>query len=826
MPLRLPRVAAAGFLLAASTGLLLAQEPYHDPSPEIAKILDAAPAPLVVLSPDRTRLLIVERAGLPPISEVAAPELRLAGVRLNPRTNSLSRTQVYTGLIVAPIGAGEGRRIPLPSHARIGSAFWSPDGRRIAFTLIEEGGVSLRVVDASGGESRALTGPVLNGGFGNPCQWVPPGTVLVCARIPADRAAPPAEPETPVGPVTQEASGKPAANPTFEDLLKNPRDEALFEHYFTDQLILVPLSGPERQIGARGIHSNVDVSPDGLFLLVETTRRPFSYLVPHQRFASRTEVWDLSGAIVRKVDERGVQENEPRARDAVRPGPRGIAWRPDQPSTLVWTEALDEGNPATAAKARDRIVQLPPPFTGNPMPVADLELRARGVIWARADLAIVSEGWQRSHRTRTWIVDPQHPGTAPRLLFDRSSEDRYTDPGRFLTLPGQDGAAGGGGGGGPAQTGALLTSKDGRFAFLAGSGASPEGDRPFLDRIELATGKTLRLWQSEAPYYEEAIAVLDPDQGRVLTRRESEKDPPNYFVRDLRAPLASQLTQLTRFADPAPAFAGVTSQLLTYTRVDGVQLSATLYLPAGYDKSKGPLPFFFWAYPREFLDPAAASQVVGAKYRFTRPSGASHLFLALEGYGVLDGPTMPIIGRDGKEPNDSYVEQLVMSAQAAVDKVVSMGLADPKRIGIGGHSYGAFMTANLLAHSDLFRAGIARSGAYNRTLTPFGFQNEDRTYWEAEEVYDRMSPFNYADKIKAPLLLIHGMADDNTGTFPIQSERMYAALVGHGATVRLVMLPAEAHGYRARESIGHTVYEMVSWLDRYVKGGNGQAATP
>jgi dipeptidyl aminopeptidase/acylaminoacyl peptidase len=286
-------------------------------------------------------------------------------------------------------------------------------------------------------------------------------------------------------------------------------------------------------------------------------------------------------------------------------------------------------------------------------------------------------------------------------------------------------------------------------------------------------------------------------------------------VRDVGA---NRVTALTAFTDPAPQFAGVSAQLITYTRADGVRLSAKLYLPAGYSKEKqGRLPFLFWAYPQEFKTAAAAAQVIGSPYRFTRPTGPSHLFVLTQGYGVLDGPTMPIIGEGTKEPNDTYVDQLVASAQAAVDKVVALGVADRDRIAVGGHSYGAFMTANLLSHSRLFRAGIARSGAYNRTLTPFGFQAEERDYWKARDIYTRMSPFSYADSVSAPILLIHGMADDNSGTFPIQSERYYAALKGNGKVARLVMLPAEAHGYRARESIGHTLWEMVAWLDKYVK---------
>jgi dipeptidyl aminopeptidase/acylaminoacyl peptidase len=438
-----------------------------------------------------------------------------------------------------------------------------------------------------------------------------------------------------------------------------------------------------------------------------------------------------------------------------------------------------------------------------------LEWRGSGVTWANERLAFVTENWRRTRRTRTWAIDPSTPSAPARLVFERSSEDRYGDPGRFETRPNQYGRP------------VLLTTADGKHAFLAGPGASAEGDRPFVDRYELASGKTERLFRSEAPYYEEPVTVLDADAGTLLTRRESNTEAPNYWTRTLGKAAAPR--QLTAFRDPAPQFAGVTSQLVTYTRKDGVKLSATVYLPPGYDKAKdGPLPFFLWAYPLEYGSAEAASQVIGSPHRFTRPNGASHLFLLTQGYGVMDNPTMPIIARDGKEPNDTYVEQLVTSAEAAVEQVVAMGVADRSRIGVGGHSYGAFMTANLLSHTNIFRAGIARSGAYNRTLTPFGFQGEERDYWKAQGLYTEMSPFTYANRVKTPILLIHGMADDNTGTFPVQSERYYAALKGNGAKARYVQLPAEAHGYRARESIGHTLAEMVEWLDRYVKPAASQ----
>lgn len=811
MNARLTRLLRGSLLLVAFPAGVQAQARYQDPLPAITRILNAPPAPAVLPSPDRSKLLLMEQPGLPAISQVAASELRLAGERINPRNGAPSRMRTYSTMIVQPVPQGDPRRIVVPFQARVGTALWSPDAAKVAFTMIEDGGVSLWLADASTGAIRMLSGPTLNAAFGQPCRWLPSASGLLCLRIPAGRKAPPEDPAVPLGPVIQESDGQAAGNATYEDLLQNSHDEDLFEHHFTSQLVVIPLSGPERAVGAAGLHADVQVSPDGKYFLVQTLHRPFSYLVPWQRFPRRTEVWDLNGTVVKVLFDAGLQEKVPRSADGTIEGPRSIFWRGDAPATLGWVEAQDGGNPAAPAKVRDRILLLAPPFTGKPATLVDLEFRSRGVLWGRG-LAIVTERWQKTRLSRTWLVDAEGPGRPARMLFQRSSEDRYADPGDFLTQEGP---------GGPL----LLTSRDARFAFLAGAGASSEGDRPFLDRVELATAKTLRLWRSEAPFYETVAALMDPDGGRILTERESLSEPPNYYVRDLRKVGAAQLTKLTWFRDPAPEFAGVSRQLITYQRGDGVQLSATLYLPAGYEKSKGRLPFFFWAYPREFQSAKTASQVVGSPYRFSRPSGASHLFLLLAGYGVLDGPTMPIVSVGGKEPNDHYVEQLVASAEAAVEKVVALGLADSKRIGVGGHSYGAFMTANLLAHSDLFRAGIARSGAYNRTLTPFGFQSEDRSYWEAEDVYNRMSPFNYADKIKEPLLLIHGMADDNSGTFPIQSERLYAALKGNGAKVRLVLLPAEAHGYRARESVGHTLYEMVSWMDRYVKR-DGVSMTP
>ncbi|HXG69337.1 MAG TPA: prolyl oligopeptidase family serine peptidase [Gemmatimonadaceae bacterium] len=789
------------FVLAFAAPLE-SQSRYTQPPAPIAQILDAPQTPAVSISPDRKWLLLLERSALPTIAEISAPELKLAGIRINPRTNGPSREiSTFKGLRLRSLQGAAERTIAVPAGARIGAVRWAPDASSIAFVVTRTQGVELWVADAATGKARALTRSVLNAVGGAPCAWMSSSKALLCRTVVAGRGPAPMAPQVPAGPIIQESEGRTAPNRTYDGLLQTPHDEALFDYYFTSQLAVISLAGPSHMLGKPGLYDAFDPSPNGRYVQVSAMHRPWSYLVPMSRFPRRYEIWDMTGKVVRQIADRPLQEEIAINFDAVEKGPRDFGWRADAPATAIWAEALDDGDPSRVAESRDRVVVLAAPFTGEPQTLVNLAFRASGVSWARGNVAIVEESWNKTRRIRTWIIDPSRLGSAPRLFSERSSEDRYADPGRRLTTSG------------PLGTPMLLLSPDSSAVFASGAGSSSAGDRPFLDRINLTTGESQRLWRSEAPHYEEVVEVLDNQGKRLVTRRESVSEVPNYYIRDLAS---GTVSQLTAFKDPAPQFAGVTSQLLTYKRADGVQLSARLYLPAGYDRSAGPLPFVLWAYPREFKTAAAASQVIGSPYRFVRPSGASHLFLLTQGYGVLDGPTMPIIGEGDRDPNDSYIVQLVSSARAAVDKVVEMGVADRNRIAVGGHSYGAFMTANLLAHTNIFRAGIARSGAYNRMLTPFGFQAEERPYWKARDIYTAMSPFSFADSIKTPLLLIHGMADDNSGTFPVQTERFYSALKGNGATVRYVQLPAEAHGYRARESVGHTLWEMVTWLDKYL----------
>lgn len=802
--LRLPTALVAVALAPLTPRTAAAQDiTYKQPPAPIAQMMDAEPLPGVILSPARDRLLLIHRAQMPSISEVAAPFLRLAGDRINPRTFGSWYETGYTSIVLRDMNGsstGRERTIALPKGFAATGATWAPDGAHVAITLRGPTGITLWVADASTGAAHQLSSGKLNAVAGPPCAWATK-SALVCRMVVPNRGAPPSANDLPTGPVVQETEGPASANPTFQDLLQNPTDEKLFDYYATSQIAVASLDGKTRVIAPAAVYTAARPSPDGRFVLLQQVHRPYSYQVPRFRFPTRTELITIDGGKVRTLADVPLAERVGRQNDAVAAGFRDPAWRTDAPATVVWAEALDNGDPTANVPKHDRVLMLAEPFVGEPRTLIDLEYRFASANWARADLGVIDEFWWKTRRTRSWSVNPTAPVGA-RKLFDQSFEDRYADPGTFVTTPGAFGRP------------VLLTSTDGSKLYLAGQGASAEGDRPFLDRFDLGTGAKERLFRSEAPSYEQPVTVLDRDGTRIVTRRESITEVPNYYVRDLTK---KSLSAITAFKDPAPQFAGVTKELITYKRPDGVQLSATMYLPAGYDKRNGPLPFLFWAYPQEFKSASAASQVIGSPYRFTRPTSISHLFLLTQGYGILDGPTMPIVGEGEKEPNDTYVPQLVASAKAAVDKIVDMGVGSRDQVGVGGHSYGAFMTANLLAHSHLFQAGIARSGAYNRTLTPFGFQAEERDYWHARDVYTNMSPFSFADSISAPILLIHGMADDNQGTFPVQSERFFAALKGNGKKARLVMLPAEPHGYRARESSGHVLHEMVSWLDRYVK---------
>jgi dipeptidyl aminopeptidase/acylaminoacyl peptidase len=835
----------AGVIIGLALGLsglaarARGQSGYQKPPEAVLKVLNAPLTPRASVGPDRGLVLFYTPVLYPSIAELTQPFARLAGLRIDVASNGPHSAPRFNNLIFRRVEDGSEVQVDLPENFLVSQPFWSPDRHRIAFTHATDSALELWIADASTGKAAAVPGVKLNGalsgsGIGEddaPCHWMPEGKALLCLTIPSGRGAAPKPPLVPAGPRVQESFGKSAPVATFEDLLENSYDEALFDYYATSQLVLI--DGESLAISdlrSPAIFGEAEPAPDGVHILVGRIHRPYSYIVPVERFPRDVEVWDVQGNIVYKVANLPLQENVPIG--GVPTGPREMFWHPNKPGTLVWAEALDDGDPKKQVKERDKVMWVHEPFTTAPVELTRVEKRFDGIAFGeRGDFAILWDFDRDTLRGRAWFFNPQpKPGeswtfhadkpTEKTLVWDRSTQDRYHNPGTPVVWPLPNGHS------------PILQQSN--FIFLLGAGASPDGERPFLDRLDINTMELKRLFQGEVGNYEEIVAVLGIFGEKLLTRRESPAETPNYVIREPVAyggtlgdvvPL-TKVTEFTHFADPAPELRAIRKQLVTYKRADGVDLSMTVYLPPDYKQGER-RPAVVWAYPLEFTDASVAGQVSGSPYHCTAITGPSPLFFLLDGYVVLDAVAMPVVG-DPETVNNTYIEQITSSAKAAIDKAAEMGLIDPHRVGVGGHSYGAFMTANLLAHSDLFRAGIARSGAYNRTLTPFGFQSERRTLWQAPELYIKVSPFMFADKIKAPLLLIHGEADNNSGTFPIQSDRMYRAIKGNGGPVRYVTLPGEAHGYAARESIEDTLCEMLTWFDRFVKAapvaGKSEAA--
>jgi dipeptidyl aminopeptidase/acylaminoacyl peptidase len=810
----------AVIVIALWAGPAFAQQKYEKPPKEILDVLNAPLPPTPFLSPTRDMLALAQPAIYPAISDLAEPMLRLAGVRINPRTNA-ERSYIYywVGLTLKRISDGGEFPIALPAGVhRIGPLQWNATGTMFAFTNEASEGIELWVVDVAAQKVRPIPGLRVNPLLRSGVQWMPDQKTLLIKTIPAERGVPPEPPLVPPGPKIQESLGVSAASSTYEarDVLKNPYDADLFDYYTSSQLALVNVSSGEvARIGKPAVLGQVSAAPGGSYLLVERIHRPYSYLCAYNRFPKEVEVWTTAGDLAETVASLPLADEVPI--HGVPTGPRDYMWRPTESATLLWAEALDGGNPRTKVPNRDRVMLKR--VGGTAIELCKTEERNVDLQWIeKGGLALVSDYDPDRHWIRTYVINADDRSAPPRLLWDMSEDDRYKSPGYpiYRVLP----------------TGAYAILQQNEWIYLDGNGSSPEGDRPFLDRLNLHTFKTERLFRSDRASYEYFVAWLNPAAGTFITRRESPANPPNFFVRTLakkalkgaaegEAAWASSSRAITQFSNPTPQLSGITKRLVTYNRADGIPLSFMLYLPPGY-KPGTPLPTVVWAYPLDYAEKGVAGQIEGSSKLFTTIRGGSELFFLLQGYAVLDDAAMPVVGPP-ETAYDTFIDQIVANAKAAIDKAVELGVTDPERVGVGGHSHGALMTANLLAYSDLFRAGVARSGAYNHTMRPFGFQNERRTYWQARDTYVKLSPVLQADKINEPLLLIHGELDQNPGTVPMQSEKLYEAVRGVGGTVRFIMLPYESHGYASRESIEHVLYEMLTWFDRYVKNAKPQA---
>lgn len=804
-------------LLLASTPLWLsAQEDvaYKVPPKTISDMLLAKPAPNVSVDEKAQWMLLSEVSTYPSVEELAQPELKIAGLRINPKNYAPSRQNFINNLYLKNIATGkESKIIGLPVPLRAGSVSWSPSDKKIAFTNTLNDRVDLYVIDIATLKATKINKMAVNTVMGSSYQWYDDNTILYKGTLAPASAAPP-KPLMPKGPTTQENYGKAAPQPTFQDLIKSPHDEQLFGFYGVSQLVK-NVNGVETKIGQPAIYASIDISPDKKYLLTRTLNKPFSYLVTANRFASTVNITDLTGKVVKKLVDLPSGETSPSGRDNVQNVARGIEWRDDEAATVVWCMPLDSGLIKKNVEYHDAVYALSAPFTGNEKELFKTKLRYYNTNWGNSIVALVTEGLGSKQMTRTNRYNPSTGEVS--MLMERNTTDAYGNPGFPVTEPNQ-------------YNRRVIKTIDNGTKILMNNptGASPKGDLPFLATLDINTKKTDIIWRCPEGSFEAVVNVLDAEKLTLLTRREDENTMPNYWLKDLKLRIADR--QITNFTNPYPQLDGVTKQKITYKRADGVDLTGDLYLPKGYDaKRDGPLPTLIWAYPREFNSAADAAQIRGSEHRFTLLNWGSPIYYVTQGYAVLNNAEMPIVSTDAsKQPNDNFVDQVKMNAEAAVNKLAGMGVGDRNRMAVGGHSYGAFMTANLLAHTNLFKGGIARSGAYNRTLTPFGFQNEDRTYWQNPELYNAMSPFSFADKIKTPILLIHGDADNNTGTFPIQSERMFNAIKGHGGTVKFVSLPYESHGYAGRENILHMLQEQFGWLEKYVKNANreGSKASP
>jgi dipeptidyl aminopeptidase/acylaminoacyl peptidase len=780
---------------------------YQTPASDIVTIIDAPPSPVASLAPGRRHAALVHYESHPPVVLLARPFLSLAGVRVDPSIAGRQRTRRLTGMSVLSVFDGEIRPVELPAGKSLSVPVWAPDGRRFAFTVDESDGIAVWVGDADTATAAEVPGlrvrDVLGGdptSAGSTVRWSRDGASLLALGAPGPAPEPVTEP---IEPQVEESAGKRSQMATFQDLLRTDADADIFEALATTVPLRVdPVTGAATELGPAGLYYHLSDSPDGEHLLVYRLKRPFSFRVPYPYFARTVEVWSAAGQLERVIADQPVSDEVPR--QGVPTGPRMVSWEEPVPASLVWAEALDGGDPRAEAEHRDQLLRLAVPFDAEPQVAGLVEHRCLG--WYDMDEAgqLLMTEHDRDRRwltTRLTDLASKEPG---RVIFDHSADEAYKDPGAPLLTVHPDGVR--------------TVLQDGGHIYLRGDGASPEGDRPFLDRLDLADLSTERLFRSPADGFEQVLGFLADGRDSVLIWQESRIEPPNLAVAQLGGGSTAHRV-LTAWPDPHPQLTGMGKRLLSYDRGDGVQLTGMLHLPPGYEPGRdGRLPLVIWAYPLDYGDAATAGQVRGTTERFTRLNASEPVWFVLRGYAVLQHATMPVIG-DPETMNDSYVEQITAAAAAHIGALVDMGIADPGRVAVGGHSYGAFMTANLLAHTDLFAAGIARSGAYNRSLTPFGFQTERRNFWEAPSVYDRVSPFRYADRISAPLLLIHGAQDANSGTFPIQSERLFQAIQGTGGTARLVVLPHESHGYLARESVLHMLAEQLDWLDRWLGDG-------
>lgn len=789
------------------SGLTFAQEnlTYQKPSAEILALADYERAPSVSMDSKKEYMLLSYRNTYKTLEDLSQEEMRLGGLRINPITNISSTVTYINNLKIRKIKDKVEMQVSgLPKNALITNVSWSPNEQKIAFTNTTLTGVELWIIDVVSASAKKITTDNLNANLGSPYNWMKDNETLLVKILPKNRPALiDSEKDLPKGPTVSVSDGSKSQNRTYQDLLKNKTDEANFDALVTSELYKISISGNATLFKSAAIYAGESFSPDGNYLMLTTIQKPYSYIVPLSRFPQKSVVYDLNGKEIKLVNEVPLTEIMPKGFSSVRTGRRNMNWRADQPATLCFVEALDGGDQAKQAEFRDEVFVWEAPFSSNPTSLIKTKQRYAGIMWANEKIAIVADSWYDTRNTKAYLFNPSNLTIAPKIIEDRNSQDIYSDPGNFEMIKN--------------KFGRYVIAVENNKGYLMGAGFTKDGQFPFIDEYDFTTLQKKRLYTSKMKdKKEDLLSIEDFKKGDVLVMIQSKNEYPNYYFRNIKS--NNKLTPITSFKNPFESIKNVHKEVIKYKRKDGVELSGTLYLPVGYDKvKKEKLPLLIWAYPAEYKDKNSAGQNDKNPNEFTFPNYGSFIYWVTKGYVVLDDAAFPIIGEGTTEPNDTFIPQLVANAEAAIDAVDKLGYINREKVAIGGHSYGAFMTANLLTHSNLFACGIARSGAYNRTLTPFGFQSEQRNYWDVPEIYNTMSPFMNADKMKTPLLLTHGEADNNPGTFTLQTERYFQALKNLGAPVRMVILPKESHGYAAKDNILHLLWEQDQFLEKYLK---------
>lgn len=793
------------FLFVGFSALAQENLTYQKPSAEILALADYEKAPSVSMDSKKEYMLLSYRNTYKTLEDLSQEEMRLGGLRINPITNISSTVTYINNLKIRKIkDKAEIQVSGLPKNALIANVSWSPNEKKIAFTNTTLTGVELWIIDVISATAKKITADNLNANLGSPFNWMKDNETLLVKILPKNRPALiDSKKDLPKGPIVSVSDGSKSQNRTYQDLLKNKTDEANFDALVTSELYKITISGNATLFKSADIYIGESFSPDGNYLMLTTIQKPYSYIVPLSRFPQKSVVYDLNGKEIKQVNEVPLTEIMPKGFSSVRTGKRNMGWRSDKPATLFYVEALDGGDQAKQVDFRDEVFLWEAPFSSNPTSLVKTKQRYAGIMWANDNIAIVADSWYDTRNTKAYLFNPSNLSIVPKIIEDRNSQDIYSDPGNFEMKKN--------------EFGKYVIAIENNKGYLIGDGFTKDGQFPFIDEYDFSTLKKTRLYTSTMKdKKEDLLSIEDFKKGEVLVMIQSKNEYPNYYLRNIKS--KNKLTPITAFKNPFESIKNVHKEVIKYKRKDGVELSGTLYLPVGYDKTKKEkLPLLIWAYPAEYKDKNSAGQSDKNPNEFTFPNYGSFVYWVTKGYAVLDDAAFPIIGEGTTEPNDTFIPQLVSNAEAAIDAVDKLGYINRKKVAIGGHSYGAFMTANLLTHSDLFACGIARSGAYNRTLTPFGFQSEQRNYWDVPEIYNNMSPFMNADKMKTPLLLTHGEADNNPGTFTLQTERYFQALKNLGAPVRMVILPKESHGYAAKDNILHLLWEQDQFLEKYLK---------